>query len=110
MTDSDCSFYHYCPLPSEKFIRLLELYPGNANENIDCTLYQTKLEDAPKYEAISYAWGNPANKTNVLCDGMSMIAQSTKNGHPGSRDGIVLAKLRFYTTTPLGERNHLYLA
>ena len=80
MTDSDCSFYHYCPLPSEKFIRLLELYPGNANENIDCTLYQTKLEDAPKYEAISYTWGNPANKTNVLCDSkIIMVTQNLKD-------------------------------
>lgn len=69
MTDSGPSFYQYKPLPSEKFVRLIELYPGHTNEDIACTLRQTRLEDAPKYEAISYAWGDPANKINLLCDG-----------------------------------------
>ena len=82
MTDSygDCSLYQYSPLPSEECIRILELYPGHANDNIDCTLRQTELENAPKYEAISYAWGDPANKVNVLCDGkIIMITQNLKD-------------------------------
>ena len=82
MTDSyrGCSFYQYSPLPSEKFIRLLELHPGHANDNIDCTLRQTELENAPKYEAISYAWGNPAKKIDVLCDGkIIMVTQNLKD-------------------------------
>jgi hypothetical protein len=40
-------------LPYEQFIRLLKFYPRNASDNINCTLRQTKLENAPKYEAIS---------------------------------------------------------
>lgn len=73
------SFYQYSPLPSEKFIRLLELYPGDADDNINCTLRQTELENAPKYEAISYAWGDPANKIDVICDGkIIMVTQNLK--------------------------------
>ena len=82
MADSyrGCSFYQYSPLPSEKFIRLLDLYPGDANDNIDCTLRETELENAPKYEAISYAWGDPANKIDVLCDGkIIMVTQNLKD-------------------------------
>ncbi|KAE9365782.1 HET-domain-containing protein [Stipitochalara longipes BDJ] len=82
MADSyrGCDFYSYSPLPSEKFIRLLELYPGHANDNIECTLRQTELENAPKYEAISYAWGDPANKIDVLCDGkIIMVTQNLKD-------------------------------
>jgi hypothetical protein len=80
MTDSGSRFYQYRPLPSERFIRLLELYPGHTNDDIDCTLHQTKLEDAPKYEAISYAWGDPANKLNMLCDGkILLVTPNLKN-------------------------------
>ena len=75
-----CSFYQYSPLPSEKFIRILELHPGHASENIDCTLHQTELDNAPKYEAISYAWGDLENKINVLCDGkIIMVTQNLKD-------------------------------
>ncbi|CZR61467.1 uncharacterized protein PAC_11363 [Phialocephala subalpina] len=89
MTDSyGGSFYQYSPLPSEKFIRLLELYPGHASDNIDCTLRQTKLENTPKYETISYAWGDPANKVNVLCDGK--IIMITRN----LRDALLRLKLK----------------
>jgi hypothetical protein len=88
MTDSGCSFYQYSPLPSEKFIRLLELYPGHANDNIDCTLRQTQLEDAPKYEAISYAWCDPANKINVLCDGKIIMVT------PNLKDALLRLKLK----------------
>lgn len=82
LTDSYgyCSFYQYNPLPSEKFIRLLELYPGHANDNIDCTLHQIELENAPEYEAISYAWGDPANRIEVLCDGKVItVTQNLKD-------------------------------
>lgn len=49
-------------------MRLLELHPGHANDNIKCSLHETTLEHAPNYEAISYAWGDPINKVNVLCE------------------------------------------
>jgi hypothetical protein len=83
-----CKFYQYSPLPSEKFIRLLEVYPGRVSDNIDCTLHQTELENAPKYEAISYAWGDPTNKVNVLCDGK--IITVTQN----LRDALLRLKLK----------------
>jgi hypothetical protein len=88
MTDSGSSFYQYRPLPSENFVRLLELYPGHTNDNIDCTLRQTKLEDAPKYEAISYAWVDPANKINVLCDGKIIMVT------PNLKDALHRLKLK----------------
>jgi hypothetical protein len=68
MADSCSCFYQYRPLPSERFIRLLELYPGQTDDNIRCGLRETTLEDASNYEAISYAWGDPINKVNIFCD------------------------------------------
>lgn len=83
-----CSFYQYNPLPPEKFIRLLELYPGHANDNVDCTLRQIELENAPEYEAISYTWGDPANRIDMLCDGK--IITVTQN----LKDALVRLKLK----------------
>ncbi|KAH8589473.1 heterokaryon incompatibility protein-domain-containing protein [Bisporella sp. PMI_857] len=71
MTDLGESYstYQYRPLPSNKFIRLLELYPGHATDDIDCSLHQTELDGSSKYEAVSYAWGDLTNKANICCDG-----------------------------------------
>ena len=82
------SLYQYNPLPSEKFIRLLELHPGPANDEIDCTLRQIELENAPEYEAISYAWGDPAIKVDILCDGK--IIRVTQN----LKDALLRFKLK----------------
>ncbi|KUJ21310.1 uncharacterized protein LY89DRAFT_770560 [Mollisia scopiformis] len=48
---------------------------------------KSDLEDAPNYKAISYAWGNPANKVNVHCDGKLIVV--TRN----LRDALL--RLRF---------------
>ncbi|KAH7310337.1 heterokaryon incompatibility protein-domain-containing protein [Rhexocercosporidium sp. MPI-PUGE-AT-0058] len=82
------SCYQYKSLPSENCIRLLELYPGQADDTLDCTLRQAELENAPKYEAISYAWGDPTNKVDVLCDGK--IITATQN----LKDALVRFKLK----------------
>ncbi|KAL2068220.1 hypothetical protein VTL71DRAFT_16318 [Oculimacula yallundae] len=72
--------YQYSSLPAEKFIRLLEICPGQANDTVHCTLCQVELENAPKYEAISYAWGNPASRIDVLCDGKIItVTQNLKD-------------------------------
>jgi len=83
-----CGIYHYTPLPSQKFIRLLELYPGHGNDDIDCALIHTELEQAPEYETISYTWGNPTNKSIVLCHGK--IVKVTQN----LKDALVRFRLK----------------
>lgn len=50
------------------------------NDAVNCTLHQVDFENAPKYEAISYPWGDPANKADVLCDGKVItVTQNLKN-------------------------------
>lgn len=48
----------YSPLTEEDEIRLLELQPGSARDDIGCTLRHAKLSDQPAYEALSYEWGS----------------------------------------------------
>lgn len=61
--------YVYDPLTSNSSIRILELQPGKKSEAIKCQLSVVEREQAPPYEAISYAWGNPANTKLIKCGG-----------------------------------------
>ncbi len=52
------SFYRSKPLAGRN-IRLVNLLPGQFDDDITCTLSIADLENAPKYEALSYVWGDP---------------------------------------------------
>jgi hypothetical protein len=61
--------YQYQPLPSQDYFRTLELLPGNGTDIIRCRLYTKLFADAvDKYAAISYVWGRPKNKVQIICD------------------------------------------
>jgi hypothetical protein len=64
--------YTYEPLPSGKWIRLLQLHPGRYEDPVSFGLLTVELKDAPSYEAISYAWGDPNDTMEVLCGGASL--------------------------------------
>ena len=62
--------YRYNPLPTasnDKVIRLVNLLPGDSSEPIACELITVSLNDisSPKYEAISYAWGESAIRKSI---------------------------------------------
>ncbi|KAF2138645.1 uncharacterized protein K452DRAFT_233679, partial [Aplosporella prunicola CBS 121167] len=66
--------YHYKCLPDErKSFRLLKLLPGKGEDPIRCELSIEDVDNAPPYEAISYTWGEPADKISVLCHGKHTI-------------------------------------
>jgi len=43
-------------------------------------LRQTEFENALKYEAISYVWGDPAKEISVLCDGKILVVYAKPQG------------------------------
>lgn len=60
-------YYQYQPLESERHIRLLQfhygagpIWRGWCRHGISFSLVHVSLDEAPKYEAVSYAWGHPA--------------------------------------------------
>lgn len=55
--------------PAKNEIRLLRLLPGEAGEPVRCTLHVTSLDESPKYEAISYVWGDPADTRCISVNG-----------------------------------------
>ncbi|RMJ09839.1 hypothetical protein CDV36_010530 [Fusarium kuroshium] len=60
----------YLPLDlTSNQIRMLHLLPGNWEDPIRCVLNTALLDDSPKYEALSYAWGDPHDRRLVEVDG-----------------------------------------
>jgi hypothetical protein len=67
----DCPELEYKPLPNKGHIRLIALLPSsNPAWELHCTLQSTPLLGRPKvrYEALSYAWGDPVFSQKLFCD------------------------------------------
>ncbi|KAJ4353554.1 uncharacterized protein N0V89_005284 [Didymosphaeria variabile] len=78
------SRFKYNPLNVERHeIRLLKLLsPGSGpslakSALVNCTLEHVSLDENPKYQALSYVWGNPALTTPICVDGK--VFQATFN-------------------------------
>lgn len=53
-------------------IRLLELLPGDLDDELECRLVETPLHDITTFEALSYVWGDPAIREPIKCNGQAM--------------------------------------
>jgi hypothetical protein len=63
----------YSPLDtSRKEIRLLYIHPAAWDDDIECHLETVSLNDHPKFQAISYVWGDTANKLPITVNGKSL--------------------------------------
>ncbi|CAH0044955.1 unnamed protein product [Clonostachys solani] len=62
----------YATLNTYQFeIRLLTVGPGKAADELRCSLSVVSLNTNPKYEALSYVWGDPSITANITVDGTS---------------------------------------
>lgn len=60
----------YTPLDvHNREIRLLTLHYGEAHQDVTITLSVVSLNDKPKYEALSYVWGDSNNTSTISLDG-----------------------------------------
>ncbi|CAH0058538.1 unnamed protein product [Clonostachys solani] len=50
-------------------IRLLDIAPGDGDEEICCSLSVVSLNSHPQFEALSYVWGDDSIKKDVTVDG-----------------------------------------
>lgn len=58
-------------------IRIITHLPGSDSKTIICTLKHVCLDDNPKYEALSYAWGMDEFYKSILIDGKSLGVRRT---------------------------------
>ncbi|KAB5566285.1 hypothetical protein GE09DRAFT_1055859 [Coniochaeta sp. 2T2.1] len=57
--------------PAANEIRLLKLLPGKTGDPVSCMLDVFSLDDSPKYDALSYVCGDPADTRRILVNGLS---------------------------------------
>lgn len=60
-----------------KTFRLVELLPGKPGDPIRCRLHEVATGTRTAYEAMSYCWGNPQDKTAIECNGKRLGIPST---------------------------------
>ena len=72
--------FRYQPLPPAypssypiPFTRLLLLKLGNTDDPLVCALEVHNAENAPRYEALSYVWGQRMAAAPMLCNGMPLL-------------------------------------
>lgn len=69
--------YKYKSLPSRTSIRILTLQPGEESDKIKCQVSAVERDQAPPYDAISYAWGSPTDTKAIHCG--NKILKVTRN-------------------------------
>ncbi|KAK3368573.1 heterokaryon incompatibility protein-domain-containing protein [Podospora didyma] len=65
--------------PSNSEVRLVKIHPGRIDEPITCSLAIVRLHEpeCPKFEALSYFWGDPSILSSITVSGQSFNV--TKN-------------------------------
>lgn len=61
--------FQYRAQLSGREIRLLKLEPQGKDEQIRCSLDHKPLDSAPKYNALSYCWGDATCTRQIICNG-----------------------------------------
>ncbi|PMD21171.1 HET-domain-containing protein, partial [Hyaloscypha hepaticicola] len=63
-------------LTSSRQLRLLILNPcTNPKEAIRCTLVKISLDSPPKYEALSYTWGEPVDDFEIIVNSVTFAVR-----------------------------------
>lgn len=70
---SEVSLPLYERISNSQGFRVLVLEPGGAGDDLRTSLRSAKLDDAPAYEAISYTWGDPKDKTALVCNDTKVL-------------------------------------
>ncbi|KAH6977624.1 heterokaryon incompatibility protein-domain-containing protein, partial [Ilyonectria destructans] len=60
-------------------IRLANLLPVEAGDDIKIQLFIVELGHHPPFEALSYVWGNASDTVSITCNGDQMLV--TRNLH-----------------------------
>ncbi|KAJ9621023.1 hypothetical protein H2203_007610 [Taxawa tesnikishii (nom. ined.)] len=66
------------PLSGPRHFRILQIFPGEVDTRLECELWEGDLDDFPldgkaKFEALSYAWGDPTPRNTITCSGKNII-------------------------------------
>ena len=65
----ESSNFVYSPLTVADSVCLIEVLPGQPKDDIRCRLNHVQLFICPRYEALSWAWGNSEVTKEISCNG-----------------------------------------
>ena len=83
MAEYPDDIHQYATLSTHTSFRIFDLLPGADGDPISCVLRHVDWDDAPEYEAMSYAWGDPTARAPIIVDGNRLDV--TVNLHTGLR-------------------------
>lgn len=93
--------YQYRDLPTDDqggiYIRLVQFYATDkkTGKPPPCSITEHPLSGCPKYEAVSYFWGDPPHEDRIICDGKAITVPSNLYGFL-SRMGLKSANRKFW--------------
>ena len=68
--------FEHEPLPdSTTHFRLLHITRGEFGQQVECEISAWPIDPAPRYYAISYTWGDPADTTKITINGRSLVVR-----------------------------------
>jgi hypothetical protein len=70
--------YEYQPLPSPTCIRLLQINPASVRGVIQCSLKTYELQESPRFQALSYTWGD--SRLKLLPNSKDTLETETSQG------------------------------
>ena len=66
--ENPVALFHYDPIIGDDTIRILEIRPGSGIDLVFCGLRTVRLSEKPRYEALSYCWGDPTFNQQIHCN------------------------------------------
>ncbi|KAJ6257802.1 hypothetical protein Dda_7591 [Drechslerella dactyloides] len=71
--ESPSEQFMFEPLPNDNTFRVVEVFPGKKDSPIICRLHIADWKNPPKYEAISYAWGDITPTNPIVVNGRRLV-------------------------------------
>ncbi len=105
------SFELHRELTTQDEIRLLILSPGRGSGSVCCRLTHVSLASKPKYEALSYAWGDASETSDIECGGQPIrvtrsLESALRNLRDPTRDRILWADALCIDQANSSEKSH----
>lgn len=74
-------------------IRVLQLYPGDGDDPISCSVTVVDLAKAGPFEALSYCWGTMVSDRPILCNGEQF--SPTENLYAALKELRLVSSVRY---------------
>src|SRR2546423_4132352 len=97
--------------PETREIRLLSILPGKWTDEIRCELRRFSLDSRPRYEALSYTWGDPSDTRPIILDGCEVrvtvnLESALRRLRQPDTNRVLWADALCIDQSDLEERNH----